>query len=183
MEFQKFFNTKFQIGDQETEGTLTFNATLSTTGNVDKMGDVIMHGAFDNWLKSEPNKIPMLWQHDKWNPMGYWDSIDLRENQLTARGHIFKKTSQGHDAAVLIEGGAMEGVSVGFLSEGHVMSDDKERAKKMGIDFKNISVHEASIVTFAANDQAGIKSESDVRVRIELHFATILKYLHSGDNL
>ena len=178
---KKFVYTKFQIGDQETEGTLTFNATLSTTGNVDKMGDVIMHGAFDNWLKSEPNKIPMLWQHDKWNPMGYWDSIDLRENQLTARGHIFKKTSQGHDASVLIEGGAMEGVSVGFSSEGHVMSDDKERAKKMGIDFKNISVHEASIVTFAANDQAGIKSEEDLSNRREMMYAQVLIDFQYGE--
>ena len=178
---KKFVYTKFQIGDQETEGTLTFNATLSTTGNVDKMGDVIMHGAFGDWLKSEPDKIPMLWQHAKWNPIGYWDSIELRENQLTARGHLFKKTSQGHDAAVLIDGDVMEGVSVGFSSEGHELSDDKERAKKMGIDFKNISVHEASIVTFAANDQAGIKSEEDLSNRREMMYAQVLKHFNYGE--
>ena len=57
----------------------------------------------------------------------------------------------------------MQGVSIGFTAGKYHRSKDVGRALNMGVDFEEVAVHEASIVTFPANSQAGIKAMADRR--------------------
>ena len=135
----------------------SFNGVLSHVGNEDREGDVIRKGAFDNWLNgADEKRLPLLWQHDIRQPIGWFDNIKLKGNSLVANGKILRKTSAGNDAAVLLEAGAIKGLSMGFK-----VKSWEFRTKKFGRDLNDVTPVEGSIVTIPANRMAQvIKSES-----------------------
>ena len=51
-----------------------FEGHASLFGELDSYLDIVMPGAFANSLKKryedKGRKVPMLWQHDSWNPIG-----------------------------------------------------------------------------------------------------------------
>ena len=159
----KYTTARFKFLESDTPDVFAFTAALSTTGNVDLAQDKILDGAFDKWLESGPQKLPILWNHNHNEPIGYWDKFKLTDNELLANGNILTKTARGQDAYVLIKGGAVQGTSIGFTSEKFHIAHEKDRASSLGIDFEQVSLREASIVTFPANEFAGVKSAAERR--------------------
>lgn len=146
-----------------------FKASLSVMENVDRDGDMIQKGAFDSWLSKGVSRIPMLWQHDKKMPMGYFENSKVEGNLLTADGVLLKKTTVGRDADILLQNEAIKGVSIGYISKRWGLRRNKDmedydaiHTPAYGRDLKEIELFEASIVTVPSNDQAMVlKSLSD----------------------
>ena len=141
------------------ESDASFPATLTTFGNVDVVGDVIVAGALDEWYSQEKdNQLPMLSAHDMGEVIGYWDEFKLTKQSLTAQGTLYlSKIQKARETAALIEMKAVDGVSIGFQAQDWEWADEEDEERGYwGIDFKQISLHESSVVLFPANPKAGI---------------------------
>ncbi len=125
-------------------------------GNRDSYGDIMVKGAFTETLKGRKPK--MLWQHNMLDPIGTWDEYAEDERGLYMRGRIAIKSTKGRDVYELVKAGAIDGLSIGYVTKDYEM---KGGARLL----KAVDLFEASLVTMPANAAAlvtGIKN-ADVR--------------------
>lgn len=141
-------------GDVSQDGV--FEGYGAVFGNVDFGGDVIAAGAFSQTIKdiaATGRKLPMLWQHDSYNPIGVFDEVKEDDTGLYVKGRVFVNTRQGADAYELLKGMAITGMSIGY---GTVVS---QRDENTGIrTLKQLDLYEVSLVTFPMNDAARVDS-------------------------
>lgn len=85
-------------------------------GNVDCYCDVIEPTAFDNWLaKPKRNKLPMLWQHNIDEPIGYWEVIGVDSIGLKVRGRLLLDASEkAREIYAFIKNEVVTGLSIGY---------------------------------------------------------------------
>jgi len=147
MEYKSF---DLEVKTIEDDGT--FEGYCAVFGNVDSWGDVIDPGAFTKTLAERPN-VPILWQHDPYEPIGVSQKLTPDGHGLHAAGRIVGTTQRGHDALELMRAKAIKGLSIGY----EAMKSARGRAGD-GFDRKLLEVKlwEYSPVTFAANDLAEI---------------------------
>jgi len=125
-------------------------------GNRDSYGDIMVKGAFTETLKGRKPK--MLWQHNMLDPIGTWDEYAEDERGLYMRGRIAIKSTKGRDVYELVKAGAIDGLSIGYVTKDYEM---KGGARLL----KAVDLFEASLVTMPANAAAlvtGVKN-ADVR--------------------
>lgn len=134
---------------RKTTGTLSLEGYAAVFGQMDMAGDVIRPGAFRASLEQTRKLIPagrsrvkMLYQHAAERPLGRW--LELREDQhgLFVRGQLFTATSEGRDLAHLLQGGALDGLSIGFRPVRSRRLGDGRR------ELLEIDLWEISLVTF-----------------------------------
>jgi HK97 family phage prohead protease len=136
----------------------------STFGNVDSAGDIIAPGAFARTLASWNAKgqpVPVLWQHDAYEPIGATVSISEDERGLRVKAQLVLDVQQAREALALAKARVLGGMSIGF-SVPAVAADGKDavdydeglRARV----FREVRLWEYSLVTFPANEQATIES-------------------------
>lgn len=126
----------------------------SVFGNEDSYGDVIAKGAFDDSIKAHKaaGTMPaMLWQHDSESPIGVWESMSEDANGLKLTGRIAVDTAKGKDAYALLKMGALNGLSIGFMSKEWSYDEASQIRTLTAID-----LWEVSVVTFPANKQATV---------------------------
>lgn len=131
----------------------------SVFGNVDSYGDKIAPGAFSASLKARKPK--MLWQHDMSDPIGVWEEVREDSVGLFMRGRIAIKTQRGGDAYELAMAGALDGLSIGYMTQDYAIEDDVRVLSK-------VDLWETSLVTFPANEAArltSVKSHETATVR------------------
>ena len=128
--------------------TRTIEGLGSVFGNVDGGGDIVLPGAF---AKSIAGRLPkMLWQHKSDMVIGKWDEVRETPEGLFLKGRLLK-TALGNDAYELAQHGAIDGLSIGYVTK------DSEIDRKTGHrSLKQVDLHEVSLVTFPMNDKAGI---------------------------
>lgn len=116
-------------------------------GNIDQGGDVIEPGAFARTLSQGLPK--MLWQHDPRHPIGVW--TDAREDRkgLHLKGKLAINTGKGRDAYELLKEGAIDGLSIGYVTVDAEMDGNVRRLKE-------VRLLEVSLVTFPMNEQAQV---------------------------
>lgn len=104
----------------------------------DASGDVIAPGAFG---EPEPGAVKLLYQHAVDRPIGRW--LDLRQDAfgLYARGEVILSAAGGREAHALIEGGAIDGLSIGFRT----VRARKEHGRRLILEAE---LWEISVVTF-----------------------------------
>jgi HK97 family phage prohead protease len=161
------------IGKRETRSfTLSLKA-VGTDGTVEGYGsvfgvrdnydDVIAAGAFMSSLaahKASSTMPAMLWQHEADEPIGIWTDMAEDTKGLRIKGQLCLETSQGKEAYALLKMGAINGLSIGFIS--------KQWAYDQTTDVRTlteIDLWEVSLVTFPANEKARvttIKSAGDM---------------------
>ncbi len=146
----------------------------SVFGVLDSHGDVVMKGAFSEFLSKldDPGTVPMLFQHDASRVIG--KHLELREDD---RGLFFKAkvapTAAGDEVLELVSGGFISGISIGFdIADSEIDADTGVRR------LKSLNLWENSVVTFPSNDQAralsvrsallGIPEESKARIVMTL---------------
>jgi HK97 family phage prohead protease len=97
----------------------------------------------------EPNlgkSLICLWQHDTDKPCGRWDNIRVESGKLIGDLKV-ASTNLGMMIKRLIADGIPLGASIGFAGRG-------EKNKAGGTHFKEISLHECSIVSVPAHPRA-----------------------------
>ena len=103
----------------------------SVFGVRDNYDDVIAKGAFIQSLKDHKaaGTMPaMLWQHDADKPIGVWTEMVEDEKGLRIKGQLAMETVKGKEAHALLKMGALNGLSIGFMSKEWAYDRDTEVA-------------------------------------------------------
>jgi HK97 family phage prohead protease len=125
-----------------------FEGYGSTFGNTDLGGDIVMPGAFTKSLTKKNPK--MLYQHDPSRVPGVWRTVQEDSKGLYVHGRLIE-TTLGNDAYVELKEGAIDGMSIGFIT---VKDDGRRNPRKL----QEIDLWEVSIVTFPMNESALVDS-------------------------
>ena len=126
----------------------------SVFGVRDNYDDVIAKGAFIQSLKDHKaaGTMPaMLWQHDADKPIGVWTEMVEDDKGLRIKGQLAMETVKGKEAHALLKMGALNGLSIGFMSKEWAYDRDTEVRTLTAID-----LWEVSLVTFPANEKARV---------------------------
>lgn len=126
----------------------------SVFGVRDDYDDVIAAGAFVASLaahKSAGTMPAMLWQHDADEPIGVWQEMAEDKKGLRVKGQLALDTVRGKEAHALLKMGALNGLSIGFVSKQWAYDRESEVRTLTEID-----LWEVSLVTFPANAKARV---------------------------
>jgi len=154
------FNLK--LNDVRSDGLIEGYASVFDV--VDSYKDVIAPGAFKRTLaawKSSGRKLPVLWQHDAYNPIGVTLDAVEDETGLAIKAQLITEVQQARDATALAKAGALGGMSIGFsipnkAADGNPATVwDEERQVQI---IREVRLWEYSLVTFPANEAATIDS-------------------------
>ena len=128
---------------------------LATYGNVDRVGDMIIPGAFSKSIerhKKDNRSIRMFYNHNRKNlPLGGFPIhlVEDRPKGLFVEGEIVLDTSMGADVYALVKAKHLSDMSIGFTIDDAEMSDDVRVLKEL-------ELWEGSIVDEPANAEAKI---------------------------
>lgn len=126
----------------------------SVFGVQDSYDDVVMPGAFAASIAAHraAGTMPaMLWQHDANEPIGVWSEIREDDNGLYMKGRLALATGGGSKAYELLKMGAINGLSIGFMTK------SAEWNTETGVrEVREIELWEVSLVTFPANTAARV---------------------------
>ena len=148
----KHFDVGFEIKAVNADGTV--EGYGSVFGVRDNYDDVIAKGAFVQSLKDHKaaGTMPaMLWQHDADKPIGVWTEMVEDEKGLRIKGQLAMETVKGKEAHALLKMGALNGLSIGFMSKEWAYDRETEVRTLTAID-----LWEVSLVTFPANEKARV---------------------------
>lgn len=126
----------------------TIEGYASTFGNKDFVDDIVMPGAFKKTIQERGNQVKVLWQH--MDPIGKAIHMEEDSKGLYVEAYI-SNTTLGNDALALAQDGVIDKLSIGY----EVIKDDYDAGQKARL-LKELKLHEFSMVTFPANDQAAI---------------------------
>lgn len=134
----------------------TFEGYASTFGNEDSGGDTIRKGAFKiglEKLRKEKRKLKMLWQHDRYAPIGTFPEFAEDDKGLWVQGKLTLGVQKADEARLLMLDEAIDSMSIG----GYVIKElmDNKTFKR---ELLEIELREASPVTFPANVKARIET-------------------------
>ena len=139
----------------------------SVFGVLDNWADVIEQGAFADSLaahKAAGTMPAMLWQHDADHPIGVWTEMVEDARGLRVKGQLALDTVKGQEARALLKLGAINGLSIGFISKQWSYDVDTDVRSLTEVD-----LWEVSLVTFPANEKARVtnvkSSPDDVHTR------------------
>lgn len=121
----------------------------SVFGVRDAYDDVIASGAFQKSLaehKTAGTLPAMLWQHDSGEPIGVWTDMGEDAHGLRIKGQLALETTRGREAHALLKMGALNGLSIGFMSKQWAYDRDTDVRTLTEVD-----LWEVSLVTFPAN--------------------------------
>lgn len=132
----------------------------SVFGVRDSYDDVIAAGAFQASLaahKKAGTMPAMLWQHDSDKPIGVWTEMVEDSKGLRIKGQLALETTLGKEAHALLKMGALNGLSIGFMSKQWAYDRDTDIRTLTEID-----LWEVSLVTFPANGAARVTNVKSV---------------------
>jgi len=134
-------------------------------GNEDSWGDIISPGAFVKTLadyQAKCRKPKMLWQHDRKEIIGTWETITEDDKGLFVKGRLFKdEIGRAKEAYALVKAGELDGLSIGFYARDYSI-DEKNWVRTI----KEAELLEISLVTFPANEDAlvsAVKAASTIK--------------------
>lgn len=149
----KYIERPFEVKEVGDDGT--FTGYGSVFGELDSYRDIVMPGAFTQSLKEDfadkNRKVPMLWQHNSWAPIGVYIDIHEDAKGLFVKGQCNMDVQQGKECHALMKQGALSGLSIGYTT---VTSewDEANLIRKL----HRVNLWEVSPVTFPAGDKARI---------------------------
>lgn len=130
----------------------------SVFGVKDSYDDIIIPGAFAETLKAHKASGTMpalLWQHNQSEPIGVWREMSEDAKGLRMKGQLALDTVRGKEAFALMKLGALNGLSIGFVTNKSTRDHVTDIRTITEID-----LWEVSLVTFPANTNARV---TDVR--------------------
>lgn len=146
-------NNIVKVGSQDPDNPLKY---ILSTDVVDRMGDIVEQ----DWQLKDFKKNPIaLFMHDHKSPIGVWKNVKVEtikgKKMLTG---VLSLAEEGTSAIIdtvrsLIKQKILKAVSVGFSVGGYEVRYD-ENGNYEGYTLKNPSLHESSIVSVPANQEA-----------------------------
>lgn len=146
----------------------TVTGYASTFGNKDLVGDVVQEGAFKKTISERADKIKLLWQH--YEPLGKPLRMAEDSKGLHVEAYI-SKTALGNDALALLEDNVIDSFSIGY----DVLQDEYDSQQQTRF-LKELKLYEFSLVTFPANEEAGVMGVKNYE-----DFANILRKTGAAD--
>lgn len=129
-----------------------FTGYAAKFGNVDHGGDLIVPGAFKEFLASEDaGKVRGLWQHNWDHPIFVPTLMKEDAQGLYIEAKLVMEVQKAREALALAKAGALGGMSIGYFAEDWSYENGIRLLKK-------VALREFSLVTFPMNDQAVITS-------------------------
>lgn len=142
------------IGDDAPAGT--FEGYASIFGVVDQGGDVVEKGAFAESLDQASRQgrtLPMLWQHDRAEPIGVWENVTEDSKGLKVRGRLLVDDDPlAKRAWAHLKAGSIGGLSIGY----RVLDAAPHPKKKNAISLLKVDLREISLVTMPMLIQARV---------------------------
>ncbi len=139
--------TKFRKFDSELAlkdgAEITGHASLF--GAADQGGDVVQPGAYGASLArlvKAGHRVKMLWQHDPTRPIGVWDEVHEDGRGLFVRGRLLLEVEAAREAHVLLQAGAIDGLSIGYRT---LRAEKVPGGRRL---LHEIELWEVSLVTF-----------------------------------
>jgi HK97 family phage prohead protease len=152
--------------DPESDGTFEGYGAIFNTADLGL--DVIDPTAFNVSLDKRKNDVlPILWQHDPSNPIGYWESVTVDETGLFCKGRILKDVSKGADAIALLKAMAIGGLSIGYRTVKSVQEGGGRIRRLLEVDLREISIvtfgmHPDAIVTAMKSEGCTIRQFEEI---------------------
>jgi HK97 family phage prohead protease len=145
----------FELKSLDDAGALEGYAAVF--GNVDYDGDIIEPGAFTKTIQETGGQVPILYQHDRYEPIGVSTSLDQDRKGLLVKGQLNMDVQRARETRALLNQGAMQGLSIGYKTIKKAYEGGARRLKELGLK-------EFSPVTFPANPLAvaSVKAAGDV---------------------
>ena len=126
---------------------------LSKFDNEDSYGDIVRKGAFlesIEAIKASSRKLPVLWQHNRDEPIGYY--TELKEDDIGLHFEaqlLIESVVKASEAYALLKYGVISGMSIGyFIKEYKVISE--ENSYDTSYELLKVDLKEGSVVTFPA---------------------------------
>lgn len=169
---QKAFS--FKADDISDDGIFTGYAAVF--GNVDLGGDVITHGAFKRTIDHNNGRVPVLWQHNSYMPIG--DGLEMSEDEkgLWVKAQLNLDMQAGKDAHAFLKAGVKNkmprGLSIGY----DIIKDSWDRIT--GNHFLiELRLWEYSIATFPMNEVARVDAVKSAELSEALKAQPELLYI------
>ena len=121
----------------EIPGILRFAGYAAIFDRVDRGGDIIRPGAFGDL--ADGKSLPLLWQHDPLRRIGRVDFAREDRRGLRVIGTVSTATRAGREAAALLSGASVKGLSFGYRV--------KRAAGEKPRELLDLDVAEISLVT------------------------------------
>lgn len=157
----RYLDRPFEVKSVTGDGK--FSGYGSVFGELDSYRDIVMPGAFKKSLKEDftdkKRKVPMLWQHNSYAPIGVYTDIYEDSTGLYVEGQCNMKVQQGIECHALMDQGALTGLSIGYTT---VVSEWDEKALTRKLI--EVNLWEVSPVTFPAGDSARAQVKSLLEV-------------------
>lgn len=166
--------SQYRFAKQEVDFTITkaltddgtFEGYASTFGNEDSGGDTIRKGAFKKGLeklRKEKRKIKMLYQHDRYTPIGGFTEYSEDDKGLWVQGKLTLGVQKADETRLLMLDNVIDSMSIG----GYVIKElmDNKTYKRELIE---IELREISPVTFPANDKARIEAVKELEEAVTI---------------
>jgi HK97 family phage prohead protease len=135
----------------------TFTGYASVFGKIDLQGEVVDSGAFLRTVDHKDGKFPLLWQHNRDEPIGRVVVEEDEKGLKVTEGQLRIAVTRGADAYELLKAGDIEGMSIGFRT----VKDDRD-PKTGARHLKEIELWEVSLVTFPANPWAKVRTVKSI---------------------
>lgn len=134
----------------------TFEGYASVFSTEDNHGDTVRKGAFGKGLQKlakSGKKIKMLFNHDRYQPIGVFTRADEDDTGLYVEGKLTLGVQKADETRLLMLDEAIDSMSIG----GYVVKEhwDNKYTKR---ELSEIELREISPVVFPALDQARILS-------------------------
>ena len=143
------------LGGTEIEGY------SSLFGASDRNGDIVQKGAYEKSLAdlaSNGRRVKMLWQHDPTQPIGIWEEVREDARGLYVKGRLLDSVCKAREAASLVEAGAIDGLSIGYLTKRAGTTEQGQRL------LSELELWEVSLVTFPMLSSARVTAKADMQL-------------------
>lgn len=146
----------FQYREEaDDDNIFRYSGIAATHDFVDSAGNRIQRGAFDESLKEMKKRgalLPALWQHLRHEPIGVYKEIRETKEGLFVRAELPREDTFVNGRVIpQLRMGSISRMSIGWLP--HVWTYNEEESVR---DITEAQLMEVSLVTFPADDHAGI---------------------------
>lgn len=161
---------RLKLEEPQADGRRRIEGYAAVFGNRDAYGDVIVPGAFERTLRDKPD-VKVLWQHDRYKPIGRQESAYEDEFGLAVTGALTNIPLVTEEVVPLLLDEVITGLSIGYNVVVEEYNDD------LGVWFlKEIELWEWSPVTFPANELATVTQVKTLGSRSDAHATRVARH-------